>query len=133
MKKLFYLLILLLFKLSSQAQTTVQRKDLLTVMFQARKVNKVDAKEIVMQPGQQAPLHKHPCPVIGYIAEGNLIYQVKGEAEQHLKKGDAFYEPAGAVVMRFDNASKEQALKFIAFYLNKGEKVLTELLTEEEK
>ncbi|WP_207420276.1 cupin domain-containing protein [Desertivirga brevis] len=128
MKKLIYLIVLILIACGAQAQTTVQRKDLLSVEFAARSFNRVDAKEIVMQPGQKAPLHHHPCPVVGYIAEGNLIYQVKGKPEQRLKTGDSFYEPSGTAILRFDNASKEQPLKFIAFYLNAGEPELTELL-----
>lgn len=69
-----------------------------------------------MGPGAKAPLHLHPCPTMGVIMEGTITFQIEGEAERHLKAGDAFYEPANVRVAKFNNETQEPA-KFVAFYL----------------
>jgi quercetin dioxygenase-like cupin family protein len=105
----------------------IVRKQLLSVSFNNKKVTSVEVREINFEPGQETGRHLHPCPVLGYIVEGSAVVQVEGQPEQRLAKGDAFYEPAGAV-MRFDNASSEQALKFICYYLLEGEQDLIQML-----
>lgn len=109
----------------------VTRKDLLTAIIDAGKtVTKVEIKEVTMGPKQAAPLHLHPCPVVGVVTEGSIAYQVDGEAVQHLQVGDAFYEPADVCVARFDNDSDSPA-KFVAFYLlGQDEEELIRILPE---
>jgi quercetin dioxygenase-like cupin family protein len=65
----------------------------------------VEAKEIEFEPGQQTGLHFHPCPVVGYIAKGTVLFEVEGEAPQTLHACDAFHEPANRKILHFDNAS----------------------------
>jgi quercetin dioxygenase-like cupin family protein len=127
-KELFYFLIFIVMSTNASAQQAVARKDLLEVKFDSRLVDNVQAKEITLIPGQRAPLHRHPCPVVGYIAEGTLIYQIQGQPARTLNTGDAFYEPAGTAIARFDNASTDKPMKFIAFYLSNGEEALIEML-----
>jgi quercetin dioxygenase-like cupin family protein len=104
---------------------TIYRKPLFTaVLEQAKKVGKVEIKEIVFQPGQKTGLHFHPCPVVGYIAEGTVAFQIEGCEERTLHAGEAFFEPANAKMLKFDNPSQKNGMKFIAFYLldaNEGE------------
>ena len=73
-------------------------------------------------------MHQHPCPVFGYIAEGEAVLEVKGQTPQHLPTGSAFYEPPETVILRFDNASAERRMKFICFYLLEGKQELIEML-----
>ena len=108
--------------------TTIFRKPLLHATFPAQPVTSVDVREITFQPDQQTGRHKHPCPVIGYIAEGSAILQIEGQPPQQLPTGSSFYEPANVVIARFDNASATAAMKFIAFYLLNGEQALIEML-----
>jgi hypothetical protein len=54
---------------------------------------------------------------MGYVAEGSAILQIDGQEPQALPTGSAFHEPADAVIARFDNASAEAPMKFIAYYL----------------
>ena len=69
--------------------------------------------------------------MVGYIAEGTALFQREDEAEATtLEAGSAFYEPAGVVVTRFDNASQTQAMRFIAYYLLNGDQYLIEILPE---
>jgi quercetin dioxygenase-like cupin family protein len=128
--KFFYFLTLFAgLTVTSMAQQAVTRKQLLTKELAARTISKVDVKEIIMEPLQKGGLHKHPCPVFGYVAEGTLLFQIQGQEPETLKKGDAFYEPADTAIAHFDNASNEP-LKFIAFYLTNGEKQLIEMLPD---
>ena len=111
-------------------QRTIYRKPLLSaVLEQPKKVGKVEIKEIVFQLGQKTGLHFHPCPVVGYIAEGTVTFQIDGSEERTLRAGDAFFEPPDVKILRFDNASDTKGMKFIAFYLlDAGEDELIRML-----
>jgi quercetin dioxygenase-like cupin family protein len=93
------------------------RRDLLTAALGAgTTVANVEIKEVTLGPRVPAPLHLHPCPVVGVILEGTIAYQREGQPVQLLHPGDAFYEPAGARVAHFDNVGDAPA-KFTACYL----------------
>ena len=133
MKTIFFYLVLLIFLVSTaMAQQKINRKDLLSEKITAALISKVDVKEITLGPTQKAPLHQHPCAVFGYVAEGELLFQIRGHKPQLLKQGDAFYEPAETAIEHFDNASADHQLKFIAFYLHNDEKELIELLPDKQ-
>ena len=98
-------------------KTPVARKDLLNALIDpGRLVSRVEIQEITMAPGVKAPLHLHPCPTVGVVTEGCITYQVEGSTGQHLRAGDAFYEPLNVRVAKFDNEGECPA-KFVAFYL----------------
>ncbi len=83
-----------------------------------------------MGPKQKAPLHLHPCPVVGVVTEGTISFQIEGDIVQYLNVGDAFYEPANVRVAHFDNDGETPA-KFTAFYLlGKNEDELIRILSE---
>ncbi len=111
------------------AQQTITRRPLLSAALKNKTVTAVDVREIVFEPGQETGLHKHPCPVFGYIAEGEAVLEVKGQSLQQLPVGSAFYEPAETVILRFDNASSANRMRFICFYLLEGQQELIEMLT----
>jgi quercetin dioxygenase-like cupin family protein len=113
-----------------RSQETIYRKPLLTaVLEQAKNVGKVEIKEIVFQPSQKTGLHCHPCPVVGYVAEGTVAFQIEGAEEKTLRAGDAFFEPPNVKILRFNNASNSKGMKFIAFYLlDAGEDELIRML-----
>ena len=106
---------------------TIVRKRLLSVPLNSRNVTSVEVREISFEPGQETGRHLHPCPVLGYIVHGAAVVQVEGQPERRLVAGDAFYEPAGKV-MRFDNASSDLPLKFVAYYLLNGQEDLIQML-----
>jgi|SRR5512135_1619 quercetin dioxygenase-like cupin family protein len=96
----------------------IVRKPLLTAIIAGGKtVEHVEIKQIEFAPSQRTGTHLHPCPVVGYIASGMVHFQVDGEPSKTLKQGDAFFEPANAKILHFDNASDYEPLTFIAFYL----------------
>lgn len=111
-----------------KTQGTIERRNLLHVSLDNWKTTGVDVRSLLFAPGQVTGTHSHPCPVIGYVTEGVAILQVEGQTEQRLEAGQAFYEPAGAKIVRFDNASTENSLHFVAMYLLKGQHPLIEML-----
>lgn len=73
--------------------------------------------EVTYAPGGSSAPHSHPCPVIGYVIEGQLRTQVKGEPEAVYAAGESFYEaPNGAHVVSA-NASRERPARFLAFFV----------------
>lgn len=111
---------------SSTMAQNIQRKDLLTAHTGNHAITRAEIKSVILAPAQKAGYHLHPCPVIGYIVSGTVLFQVEGEAPQTLHAGDAFYEPANQPVLHFDNASDSEPLHFIANYLINNE---TEIIT----
>jgi quercetin dioxygenase-like cupin family protein len=77
----------------------------------------VTVVEVNYGPGESSTAHSHPCPVIGYVAQGALRTQVKGEAETILKAGQTFYEAPNGVHQVSANASGTEPLKLIAYFL----------------
>lgn len=95
---------------------------LLSAQFEKRNVVQIELGDFHFKPGQVAPVHTHKAPAVGYVTKGSIIYQVEGEREQILREGDAFYEPVGPRILRFDNASATQEAIFIDINLEqKGE------------
>lgn len=90
---------------------------LLSISFDAREVVKIEAGDFHFSPGQVAPIHTHDAPAIGYVSKGEILYQVEGMKPQLLREGDAFYEPVGPRILRFDNASATEEAIFIDFNL----------------
>ena len=109
-------------------EPTVTRKALLAAALGERTVTSVDVREITLAPGQQTGRHFHPCPVIGYIVSGAAVLEIEGQPPQPLPAGAAFYEPADAVIARFDNASRTEPMTFIACYLLRGSQELIQML-----
>ena len=111
-------------------QQTITRKELLRAAVGPRTVSTVDVREIAFAPGQRTGRHSHPCPVVGYIAEGAAILEIEGHDRQSLPTGSAFHEPAQTVIARFDIASETEPMKFIACYLLTANEPLIEMLPE---
>lgn len=72
---------------------------------------------IAFAPGQPTGRHRHPVSVVGVVTEGSFVFQLHGGGRKVLHTGDAFFEPAGAVIERFDNASMSSPAAITAFYL----------------
>ena len=124
------LFFLLLVSGNSSAQQTIDRNELLTALIGKKTVQKVDIREINFKPSQKTGYHQHPCPVVGYIVSGSVLFQSGKDSSIVLKAGDAFYEPANVTTFHFDNPSDTESLKFIAFYLLNNEKELIKMLSQ---
>ena len=115
---------------SAPATTKIVRKELFKAQIGRQPVSTVDVREIVFRPGQKTGLHRHPCPVVSYVVEGTIRFQARGGKMKTVHAGQICYEPAGAVIEEYDNASEKARAKFIGFYLLNGQKELIEMLPE---
>jgi quercetin dioxygenase-like cupin family protein len=81
--------------------------------------------EITYGPGESSPPHSHPCPVVGYVIQGALRTQVRGEAAAVYKRGQSFYEAPHGVHLISANASNQAPVKFLAFLVCGSDQPLT--------
>jgi quercetin dioxygenase-like cupin family protein len=86
---------------------------------------KAHVVEVTYKPGESSPPHSHPCPVIGYVIEGAVRMQVKGEPEATYQAGQSFYEPPNGVHAVSANASQTERARFVAFLTCDRETPLT--------
>src|ERR1035437_5268118 len=75
---------------------------------------KATVVEVHYAPGESSPPHSHACAVIGYVVEGAIRTQDKGEPEAIYKPGESFYEAPHGVHLVSANASQIQPATFIA-------------------
>ena len=90
----------------------------------AQQMPQVDGKnltatmiEVTYPPGGSSPAHSHPCPVIGYVLEGAIESQVKGQPAAIYTAGQTFYEPPNGVHAVSRNASKDKEARLLAYFL----------------
>jgi quercetin dioxygenase-like cupin family protein len=113
---------------SASAQQKIVRKELYKANIGTQPISTVDVRQVVFQPKQMTGLHRHPCPVLSYVAEGTIRFQIRGDKVQIIHTGQVGYEPAGAIIEHFDNASDSARAKVILYYLLNGQKELIEML-----
>lgn len=78
---------------------------------------RVTVVEVNYGPGEESLPHTHPCPVVGYVLEGDLRTQVAGEAAAVYGPGESFYEAPNGVHQVSANASKSTSTRFLAFFV----------------
>src|SRR6187200_1068493 len=66
-----------------------------------------------------APPHKHPSgPAFGYMLEGEMLFELEGEAPRVIKAGEAFWEPGGDVIHYSDGNNRDDVpLRFLVTML----------------
>lgn len=120
MKRILRSILVIIFTITTSntmaQQSLIIRKNLEPALMD-QKITKVEIQEITFPAGQTAPKHLHPCPVVGYIKSGSVLFQVEGGEPMILKEGESFYEPKNVNILHFDNASNDKPMTFIAFYL----------------
>ena len=53
------------------------------------------------------PPHRHPGgPAFGYVLEGEMLFELEGEAPRVVKAGEAFWEPGGDVIHYSDGNAR---------------------------
>lgn len=105
----------------------IVREHLLTGLFDSH-IDRIEAHRITLQPAQQAGRHSHPGGVVGYVEDGDILFEIDGQPATRLHKGSVFYEPPGTVITHFDNASGTATATFIAFYPLTGDQELIAML-----
>lgn len=76
--------------------------------------------EVTYRPGASSVSHTHPCPVIGFVLNGAIRFQVNSDPEVVLHAGESFYEPPNAIHRVSANASNTVDAKFLAFFVCDG-------------
>ena len=89
--------------------------------------------EVTYPPGGVNPAHRHPCPVIGYVLEGAVRMQVKGQPERIFKPGDTFFESPADVNLISANASQDAPARFLAYFVCDHETRLSVPVADGEK
>jgi quercetin dioxygenase-like cupin family protein len=76
---------------------------------------RVEVRRITIAPGHASGLHVHNGPVFGSIEDGSAVYQIEGGTPSTLGPGDAFYEPKGVRIARFD--ALDEGVTILGYFL----------------
>jgi quercetin dioxygenase-like cupin family protein len=71
---------------------------------------------VAWPPGfEGAPPHRHlGGPVFGYVIEGEMLFELEGQAPRIIKAGEAFWEPGGELIHYCDaNNRSDVPLRFV--------------------
>src|SRR6478752_3250640 len=86
-------------------------------------------------PGSKgAPPHRHPSgPAFGYVLEGEMLFELEGEAPRVIGAGEAFWEPGGDVIHYSDGNNRDDMIvRFVVTMLCVPGEPMLELVSEEE-
>ncbi|MFF7216279.1 cupin domain-containing protein [Streptomyces sp. NPDC008238] len=89
---------------------------------------------VTLPPGDAgAPPHRHPGPVFGYVTQGEILFELEGQAPRVLKAGDALFEPGGDVIhyQGANNLADAQSQLVVVMFAPPGSPVLTVVGEEE--
>jgi quercetin dioxygenase-like cupin family protein len=89
---------------------------------------------VTVPPGDPgAPPHRHPGPLFGYVTQGEILFELEGQAPRVLKAGDAIFEPGGDVIhyQGANNLPDEQSQLVVTMFAPPGTPVLTVVSAEE--
>lgn len=65
-----------------------------------------------------APPHRHSGPAIGYVLEGELVFEIEGDPARIVRAGEVFWEPGGDVVHYQDGNNRHDIpVRFIVTML----------------
>jgi quercetin dioxygenase-like cupin family protein len=77
--------------------------------------SRVEVRRITIAPSVAGGAHRHNGAVLGNIESGSVVFQLGDGPSTILQAGDVFYEPAHAVVSKFD--ATNEGVTFIAYFL----------------
>jgi quercetin dioxygenase-like cupin family protein len=81
--------------------------------------------EVSYAPGASSVPHSHPCAVTGYVLQGAIRTQVRGEPEAVYQAGQSFYEPPNGVHQVSANASGTEPARLLAVFTCDSDAPLT--------
>jgi len=84
-----------------------------------------NAIEVTYGPGEVSNPHQHAGFVLGYVLEGEVRFQLRGQPERVVRTGEMFYEPPGSVHQVSGNASKTQRARLLALIMAPADIPLT--------
>jgi len=89
---------------------------------------------VTLSPGDPgAPPHRHPGPVFGYVTQGEILFELEGQAPRVVKAGEAIFEPGGDVIhyQGANNLTDAQSQLVVTMFAPPGTPILT-LVGDEE-
>jgi quercetin dioxygenase-like cupin family protein len=89
---------------------------------------------VEIPPGDPgSPPHRHSGPVFGYLLEGEMLFELEGEAPRVIRAGEAFREPGGDVVhYRAANNLADAWTRFVVVMIGPPGAPMLTYLTEDE-
>lgn len=96
-----------------------------------------DVMTVVIEwgPGDPgAPPHRHPSgPCFGYVLEGEMLFELEGEAPRVITAGEAFWEPGGDIIHYSDaNNRTDIPLRFLVIMVCKPGEQMFVLVEDDE-
>jgi HTH-type transcriptional repressor of puuD len=86
-----------------------------TIVFGRQPGVAVEVFDETIRPAKRRPAFETlKCDIAGYILSGNLVLEVKGEAKQVLRPGDAFYIRKGQEHRGF--AGEDEPVRLVTVY-----------------
>jgi quercetin dioxygenase-like cupin family protein len=85
----------------------------------------VTASEVRYEAGEASNAHQHAGFVIGYVLEGEIRFQLRGQPEKTYRTGEMFFEPPGSVHQVSANASSTKPARLLALIFADKNAVLT--------
>lgn len=82
---------------------------------------RLEVVEVVYGAGESSPPHRHPCPVLVYVLEGDVRSQVDGQAPAVYRAGETYFEMPHDVHRVSANASDRLPARFLAIFVCDGD------------
>ncbi|GFG54342.1 cupin [Mycolicibacterium agri] len=80
-----------------------------------------------------APPHRHFGPAFGYVLEGEMLFELEGEAPRVVRAGEPFWEPGGDVIHYQDgNARDDTKLRFLVTMMCTPDQPMLVLVDDDE-
>lgn len=77
--------------------------------------------------------HRHSGPVFGYVIEGEILFELEGDAPYLIKAGEAFFEPGGDVIhYQAANLSPDVKSRFVVSMLCAPDVPMITMVDDEE-
>jgi quercetin dioxygenase-like cupin family protein len=67
--------------------------------------------------GNPNPGHRHPGPVLGYIAEGEMLFGINHQPPEILPPGRTFFEPTGTLHTALASAKADAPSRALVFMI----------------
>jgi quercetin dioxygenase-like cupin family protein len=68
-------------------------------------------------PRNTGPGHRHPGPVLGYVAEGQMLFGINHDPDKVIAAGGTFFEPTGALHTTIGSAKSDAPARVLVFML----------------
>jgi quercetin dioxygenase-like cupin family protein len=98
------------------------------VMLQKQELSAAGREAVVARgdfaPGGAVGKHTHPGEELGYVLEGEVVFEMEGKPPVTLKAGEVFFIPAGTVHAA-KNTGKVPAKVLATYFAEKGKPLAT--------